>query len=116
MTGTLRKLRKGRDRCGATRRDGQPCQAPAIPGALVCRRHGGAAPQVAIAAKHMQLGVARYAALLEFETARGTPREFDALCRLLQARRELDAYEAKIRLLALLRAKRKRRRAPDGTA
>lgn len=35
-----------RERCNATRRDGQRCQAPAVKGAAVCRRHGGAAPQV----------------------------------------------------------------------
>jgi hypothetical protein len=35
-----------RERCNATRRDGEPCQAPAVKGATVCRRHGGAAPQV----------------------------------------------------------------------
>lgn len=110
-TATLHQLRKGRDRCGATRRDGQPCQAPTIPEGLVCRRHGGAAPQVAIRARYMELLVARYAAWLDWEAARGTPGEFDALCRSLQAGRELDAYEVKMRLLAELKAERKRRQA-----
>lgn len=34
------------ERCSATRRDGERCQAPAVKGATVCRRHGGAAPRV----------------------------------------------------------------------
>ena len=107
----LHKLRQGRDRCGARRRDGEPCQAPAIPGGLVCRCHGGAAPQVAIRAKHTELLLARYVAYCDWEAARGTPREFDALCRSLQADRELDAYEVKMRLLAELKAERRRRQA-----
>jgi len=35
-----------RERCGARCRDGHPCGAPAIRGRIVCRRHGGGAPQV----------------------------------------------------------------------
>ena len=35
-----------RERCSAHRRDGEPCGARAVPGATVCRVHGGAAPQV----------------------------------------------------------------------
>jgi hypothetical protein len=107
----LHQLRKGRDRCGAARRDGGPCRAPAIPGGLVCRRHGGAAPQVAIRAKHMELLLARYVAHCDWQAARGTPGEFDALCRALQAGREVSGYEAKMRLLAELKAERKRRQA-----
>jgi hypothetical protein len=114
--GGLHQLRQGRDRCGARRRDGEPCQAPAIPGGLVCRRHGGAAPQVAIRARHMELLLARYAAHLDFEAARGTPREFDALCRALQAGREVTGYEVKMRLLAELKAERKRRNAAAGNS
>ncbi len=38
-------------RCSATRRDGTPCQAPAVKGATVCRMHGGSAPQVRAAAR-----------------------------------------------------------------
>jgi hypothetical protein len=77
----LHKLRKGRDRCIARRRDGGRCLAPAVKGAVVCRRHGGAAPQVAIAAKHVVLMEALYTAAAEWEEAKGTPGEFDALCR-----------------------------------
>jgi hypothetical protein len=106
----LHKLRKGRDSCSATRRDGEPCQAPAIDGGLVCRRHGGDAPQVQIAAKHLELQTSLHTATREFEEARGTPREFDALCRALQAQRDLDAYEVKMALLAELRAEVKPKR------
>lgn len=69
----LHKLRKGRDRCTATRRDGEPCQAPAVEGGLVCRRHGGAAPQVQIAVKHQQLRMALYSANRDFEEVREHP-------------------------------------------
>src|SRR5579859_1587972 len=72
----LHKLRKGRDECGATRRDGQPCGAPAIEGGLVCRRHGGAAFQVWIKARHRVLMEASCLAHLEWQKARGTPRSF----------------------------------------
>lgn len=33
-------------RCTATSRTGKPCRQPAIPGGVVCRYHGGSAPQV----------------------------------------------------------------------
>ena len=107
----LRKLRKGRERCTATRRDGQPCQAPAIEDGLVCRRHGGASPQVLIKVRHQQLQMALYSARRAWEDARGTPGDFDALCKVTYAERDLDAYEVKLRLLAELRAELKRRRA-----
>ena len=103
-SGRLRKLRKGRDQCTAHRRDGEQCLAPAVAGALVCRRHGGGAPQVQIAARHFALMEARYIAVTGWQEARGTPREFDALCRALAAQRDLDAYEAKLLQLAHLRA------------
>ncbi len=109
MTSPRRKLRKGRDRCSATRRDGGPCQAPAIPGHVVCRHHGGGSPQVRIAATHLQLQLAAYSANRDFGEERGTPGQFDALCRALQAGRELDAYEAKMSRLAQLRAAKRRR-------
>jgi hypothetical protein len=99
-----RKLRKGRDQCTAHRRDGEQCLAPAVEGALVCRKHGGGSPQVQIAARHFVLMEAHYIAVIEWEEARGTPRDFDALCRALQARRDLDAYEVKLLQLAHLKA------------
>lgn len=34
------------NRCAARRRDGEPCGMAPIRGATVCRKHGGAAPQV----------------------------------------------------------------------
>ena len=40
-------------RCTATlRKSGRPCQLPAIRGAMVCRLHGGNAPQVRAAAAY----------------------------------------------------------------
>jgi hypothetical protein len=112
----LRRLRKGRDQCAARRRDGQPCQAPAIEGGLVCRRHGGAAPQVAIAAEYRQKQLAAYEASAAFERAKGTPGEFDALCRALRRQEELDEYEKKLALLRELQAKAKRARASQPPA
>jgi hypothetical protein len=109
--GDLRRIRKGRDRCGATRRDGQPCEAPAITDGTVCRRHGGSAPQVMIAARRRQLQMEAYSAECEFRAARGTPGAFDALCKALQARRDLDAFELKLWQLAELRAEVRRLRA-----
>lgn len=35
-----------RPQCRATNRQGQRCRRPPVPGATVCRLHGGAAPQV----------------------------------------------------------------------
>jgi hypothetical protein len=115
-SGRPRKLRKGRDRCWARRRDGQPCRAPAIEGGLVCRRHGGGAPQVQIKARHRLLVEAAYFADLEWQEARGAPGEFDALCRALQARRDLDAYEVKLLQLAHLKAAVKELKADAETA
>ena len=84
---------------------------PPSEGTLVCRRHGGASPQVLIKAQHQQLQMALYSARRDWEDARGTPGEFDALCKVTHAERDLDAYEVKLRLLAELRAELKRRRA-----
>jgi hypothetical protein len=100
----LHRLRKGRDECGAQRRDGQPCQAPAIEGGLVCLRHGGSAPQVRIAARLRVLQLALYVATLEWEEARGTWRADDAMGRCSIAERELREYEFKLARLANLRA------------
>jgi hypothetical protein len=48
--------------CRATRRDGAPCTNPPVKGALVCRMHGGAAPQVKRAARQRLLEAADPAA------------------------------------------------------
>jgi hypothetical protein len=45
----------GRRLCSATTRKGLPCKGPAIQGGLVCRMHGGAAPQVKEAARRVTL-------------------------------------------------------------
>lgn len=111
----LRPLRKGRDQCTAHRRDGEECRAPAVPGTLVCRRHGGAAPQVLIKARHVELQAARYTAAMDFEAAKGTPREFDTLCAWGHAERELREYEAKMERLKELRAEARRLKAARGT-
>lgn len=111
----LHKLRRGRDQCTARRRDGQRCRAPAVEGGLVCRRHGGAASQVQIAARHFVLLAAFHDATREFEEAKGTPGEFDALCRWSAAERELMEYEFKLELLAELRAEVRQLETGGGT-
>lgn len=103
-TAGLHKLRKGRDQCGAHRRDGQRCRAPAVAGAPVCRRHGGGAPQVRIAARRIQLLEARYAAYEAWVAARGTSREFDALCATSLAENAVHRFDAKLERLRELRA------------
>jgi len=110
-------LRKGRDQCTAHRRDGEERQAPAVPGTLVCRCHGGAAPQVLIKARHVELQLALHDAAEGYQSARGTPAEFDALCKWSRAERELKEYEAKLARLSELRAELRRRKAaqPPGT-
>ena len=62
-------------------------------------------------ARHFVLTEALYIAGREFEEARGTPGEFDALCRWAAAERELGDYEAKLERLAELRAALKRLKA-----
>jgi hypothetical protein len=44
-------------KCTATNRQGNPCQKPAIAGAVVCRNHGGAAPQVRAKARQRLLSL-----------------------------------------------------------
>jgi len=100
----LHKLRKGRDQCGAATRNGGRCQAPAIEGGLVCRKHGGSAPQVALKAEYTENLTRAYAIRLDYEAARGTAREPDALVRVLDAERGLEAYQIKLRLLRELKA------------
>ncbi len=103
------RLRKGREGCGATCRDGHPCQAPAVPEALVCLKHGGSAPQVAIKARHRQL--AYFVALHDWLDARGTDQEDNALTRHGNALSALRAYEGKLEHLRELQAEARRRKA-----
>ena len=107
----LHKLRKGRRQCEASRRDGERCRAPAIKGGIVCRRHGGGAPQVLIAARHFVLLKAFHDATCAFEQARGTAGEFDALCRWSAAERDLLECQSKMQRLAELRAELRRLKA-----
>jgi hypothetical protein len=44
-------LRGHPERCTATNRQGKRCSSPAIKGAVVCRMHGGSAPQVIASAQ-----------------------------------------------------------------
>lgn len=104
----LHPFRKGREQCTARRRDGAECQAPAVPGTLVCRRHGGAAPQVRIKARHLELQMALADATLNHRAAKGTPGEFDTLCKWSRAERELKEYEEKLARLSELRAELRR--------
>jgi hypothetical protein len=111
-----RKLRKGRDRCTARRSDGQPCQATAIKGGLVCLAHGGSAPQVQLPARRVVLMERVHDACLAWEAVREvrgpdhppgqicSRREADALGRIAIAERELEAHEADMELIRVLRA------------
>jgi hypothetical protein len=89
--------------CSALRRDGQPCQAPTIKGGFVCRRHGGSAPQVRIAAQRRLLQDRIVAATEEWWAAKGTGVEFERLCGIAAAERDLRAFEARVAELARLR-------------
>jgi hypothetical protein len=100
----LHKLRKGRDQCAAHRRDGLPCLAPAVAGALTCRRHGAAAFQVRVSAQLFLLRMEAYTAVREWEETRGTWREPDAIGRWSVADRDLKEFEFKLGYLRALRA------------
>jgi hypothetical protein len=109
------ELRKGtdaaRDRCGAKTRTGQPCGAPAIEYGLVCRRHGGAAPQVQLAAHQRRLEWELYLAAVELKAAEGTPRRFDAACKWSAAQRTLEKFEDGMMRIAELRRELRVKRA-----
>lgn len=107
----LHGLRKGRRQCEATTRTGARCKAPAAPGAAVCRRHGGAAPQVRVAAAMTALYEVRYKAGEAWQAARGTSGEFDALCALTRAQRAVERGEAKMARVRELRRELRRRNA-----
>jgi hypothetical protein len=106
-----RKLRKGRERCGATRRDGQPCEAPAVAEMLVCRAHGGSAPQVLVVSRHRDLQLRYFLAEREWMEARGTKGADAALTRHGNALSNLRAYEERLSYLRDLQAEARRRRA-----
>jgi hypothetical protein len=78
-----------REPCTAHSRGGQPCGDDAIPGGLVCLKHGGGAPQVAEAARRFLLLEARYLRYTEWEQS----PTFARLCRYLEADRAFQAYE-----------------------
>ena len=42
----MRTDKQGRRLCTGTTRQGNPCKAPSLTGAMVCRMHGGSSPQV----------------------------------------------------------------------
>jgi hypothetical protein len=107
----LHRLRKDRRQCEASTRAGGRCQAPAIPGGSVCRRHGGGAPQVRVQAALTLLYESRYEAAQAFEAARGGPSEYDALCELSQADNAVKRAEAKVGQIRELRAELRRRKA-----
>ena len=51
----MRRDAQGRRLCTAHRRNGEPCRAPAINRATICRVHGGSAPQVKAKAHEVRL-------------------------------------------------------------
>ncbi len=108
-------IRKGRRQCEAANRDGSPCRAPAVHGESVCRRHGGAAPQVRIRGAITLLYEARHEAGQAFIAARGTPGEYEALCALSSADNAVKRAEAKVDEIRELRAELRRRKKLGGT-
>lgn len=99
-----RKRRKGRDRCSAHRSDGQPCQASAIPGGTVCRKHGGAARQVQVKAGRVLRQERIFEAWQQVEQQeRGSERWYRAWDRLTAAERDLVQYESDLDLVALMK-------------
>jgi hypothetical protein len=57
------------------------------------------------------LRLVAWTATREFDEAYGSSSEFDALCKALQAGRDLDAYEVKLRLVSELSKEVRRMRA-----
>jgi hypothetical protein len=101
----IRKRRKGRDQCTAHRSDGQACEATALPGALVCLKHGGSAKQVRIKAGRTVRRERLFLAQLELEKhERGTERWYQAMDRVNAAEHALEQYESDLDLLALMKA------------
>jgi hypothetical protein len=92
-------MTRWRGPCGARRRDHKPCQAPTIPGGFVCRHHGGAAPQVQIAAGLRLRQETELQALIKWNQA----RSFADLCKVTEAQRAVADNQAKLQHLAKLR-------------
>ena len=62
-----RKDKNNRRLCTAHRKDGEPCTQPAIKGGMVCRMHGGSAPQTKAKAARVLLEELVGPALVEFK-------------------------------------------------
>lgn len=56
-------------KCGAHKKNGDPCKRPPMNGATVCRSHGGAAPQVVAAARRRLMGASNNVAVLLLKIA-----------------------------------------------
>jgi hypothetical protein len=103
----LHRLRKGRRQCEATTRDGERCQAPAIPGGSVCKRHGGTAAQVRILAALFLLYEARSEAADTLTAAMGTPGELQAMVAWSKADNAVKRAERIRELQAELRRRKR---------
>jgi hypothetical protein len=93
-----------REPCSAKRRDGNRCQAPAIPGGFVCRHHGGSALQVRAAAQLRLLQDAVTNALLVWDESRST----EDLYAIAAAENEVRCYLAELDAQRELRRSKRR--------
>jgi len=71
----------GRRRCSARRTDGEPCKNSPLKGQMVCRYHGGAAPQAKAAAVRRQVEVEARQVLAELGVS-PVADPFEALLKL----------------------------------
>jgi hypothetical protein len=94
--------------CAAIRLDGQPCEAPAIKGKVVCQHHGRTAREIRFAAERRRRQEALLDAITAWHSARGTSQETDALGDTNRARRDLEDWEGKLAELARIKAKARR--------
>jgi len=109
-----RARREGREQCTAHARSrGRRCQAPAIEGGWVCLKHGGAAPQVAIAARRRVLTERLFAAYGTWQQVHDPGRpagqwmsrtEVNSLGTIAFLERELEQHDQDMQLIALMRA------------
>lgn len=97
-----------REQCTARRRDKKRCEAQAIEGGSVCRKHGGSAPQVAIAARRKVLLEEMLAAGQAWEKTGGSHggelnlRQLAALRRVGAAGNALETFEQAAELIRVL--------------